>query len=182
MIPVFILGILLRYGPQHGYMIKKIISEQMADFSKIKLPTIYYHLEEMQKKGLLKANKEKLTSRPEKVVYSITEKGIEEFNIKLRNTLKFDYRPTFNSDSSFFFSEFLEKGEILDSLSSYISKLEKIISHIELHQKEIINLVPKKARKQTKIIFNHHLLHFRAEKQWAKDAIELLTTEELNER
>jgi len=182
MIPVYILGILLRYGPQHGYMIKKIITEQLADFSKIKLPTIYYHLEEMQKKGLLKASKEKLTSRPEKIVYSITEKGIEEFNIKLRNTLSFDYRPTFNSDSSFFFSEFLKEKELLDSLNSYISKLEKIISYIELHQKEIINHVPKEARKPTKIIFNHHLIHFRAEEKWAKDAIEILKTEELNER
>ena len=38
MIPLYILGFLLRYGPQHGYQIKKLISEQMADFTSIKLP------------------------------------------------------------------------------------------------------------------------------------------------
>jgi len=173
-IPIYILGILLRYGPQHGYMIKKIISEQLADFSKIKLPTIYYHLEGMQKKGFLKADIKKTDSRPEKTVYSITDKGIEEFNSKLKDTLNFDYCPSFESDSSFFFSEYLDKKEIKTSLNSYILKLQLIIKNIENHQNQILNFVPKKMQNETKIIFNHHLLHFKAEKQWAEEAIKIL--------
>uniref|UniRef100_UPI000AEE63EC PadR family transcriptional regulator n=1 Tax=Clostridium sp. NkU-1 TaxID=1095009 RepID=UPI000AEE63EC len=66
MIPLYILGLLQRYGPQHGYQIKKIIAEQLSDFTQIKLPTIYYHLEKMETDGLLSANREKSGSRPEK--------------------------------------------------------------------------------------------------------------------
>jgi DNA-binding PadR family transcriptional regulator len=179
MIPVYILGILLRYGPQHGYNIKKIVSEQLADFSKIKLPTIYYHLENMQKKGLLRAEKEKSTSRPEKTVYSITELGISEFNNKLRKTLDFDYCPKFDSDSSFFFSDYLDKSEIKKSLIAYNSKLDSIIKHIENHREDVINYVPKNFQIETNIIFNHHIVHFKAEKQWVIDTIKLLTEGEV---
>ena len=45
MIPLYILGLLLRFGPQHGYQIKKLLEEQLEDFTQIKLPTVYYHLE-----------------------------------------------------------------------------------------------------------------------------------------
>jgi DNA-binding PadR family transcriptional regulator len=66
MIPLYILGLLQRFGPQHGYQIKKIIAEQLSDFTQIKLPTIYYHLEKMEADALLTASCEKAGSRPEK--------------------------------------------------------------------------------------------------------------------
>ena len=31
MIPLYILGLLLRFGPQHGYQIKKLLEEQLED-------------------------------------------------------------------------------------------------------------------------------------------------------
>lgn len=43
-VPFYILGLLMRYGPQHGYNIKQLVSDGISDFAKIKLPTIYYHL------------------------------------------------------------------------------------------------------------------------------------------
>ena len=66
MVPLYILGLLTRYGPQHGYQIKKIIAESLADFTQIKLPTIYYHLTKMAENGLLSAASEKTGARPEK--------------------------------------------------------------------------------------------------------------------
>ncbi len=78
-IPFYILGLLQRFGPQHGYQIKKIIAEQLADFTQIKLPTIYYHLERMAADGLLSANLEKDSRRPEKTTYTITGKGKTAF-------------------------------------------------------------------------------------------------------
>lgn len=79
MIPLYILGFLLRYGPQHGYQIKKRMSEQMADFTNIKLPTIYYHLEKMERDGLISAEELREGLRPEKRVYQITPEGKERF-------------------------------------------------------------------------------------------------------
>jgi len=57
-----ILGLLQRFGPQHGYYIKKLISEELADFTQIKLPTIYYHLEKMNADGLLFATVKNLAA------------------------------------------------------------------------------------------------------------------------
>ncbi len=103
MIPLYILGLLQRFGPQHGYQIKKIIAEQLADFTQIKLPTIYYHLEKMETDGLLSANREKPEGRPEKTIYTITDKGIVAFKNLIAGLIEFEYRPTFPSDGVFYF-------------------------------------------------------------------------------
>ena len=72
-IPLYILGLLMRFGPQHGYQIRKIIGEELADFTGIKLSVIYYHLEKMEREGLLHGAREKTSGRPEKTRYSVTQ-------------------------------------------------------------------------------------------------------------
>lgn len=178
MIPIYILGILQRFGPQHGYQIKKTIAEQLSDFTQIKLPTIYYHLEKMQKEGLLTANNEKTESIHEKTVYSITDKGIEAFHKKLTKLLEFNYHPTFTADGAFYFSEYLESGIIEENLKVYIEKLNKIISHIKKHREETLQFVPAEFRTTANIIFSHHLLHYKAELNWAIESIKQLNQTE----
>ena len=94
MVPLYILGLLQRFGPQHGYQIKKILAEQLTDFTQIKLPTIYYHLVKMKEDGLLSASSEQPGGRPTKTVYAITEKGIDGFQSMLTALLDFNYRPS----------------------------------------------------------------------------------------
>lgn len=178
MVPLYILGLLQRYGPQHGYQIKKIIAEQLSDFTQIKLPTIYYHLEKMQKEGFLIATSEKTGARPEKTVYSITEKGIEAFQKKLTKLLEFDYRSTFPADGVFYFSEYLEPNMITKNLITYIEKLKKIISYIESHWNETIQYVPKEMSTMVNIIFSHHIKHYQAELDWAEESLKQLKKSE----
>jgi len=78
-IPLYILGLLMRFGPQHGYRIRKIIGEELADFTGIKLSVIYYHLEKMEREGLLHGIREKISGRPEKTRYSVTQAGRAAF-------------------------------------------------------------------------------------------------------
>ncbi len=175
MIPLYILGILQRYGPQHGYQIKKNIAEQLSDFTQIKLPTIYYHLEKMETEGLLSSSSEKPSLRPEKTTYSITSKGLEAFKSKLAGFLEFDYRPTFSSDSVFFFSEHLERENIREQLTEYIERPEAALKSIEGHEKESMQFVPEDMRKMAAIIFSHHRHHYQAEFEWARESIENLS-------
>ena len=172
MIPLYVLGLLLRFGPQHGYNIKKLISEQLADFTLIKLPTIYYHLEKMEKAEFISASKMKPDARPEKTVYEITEKGKDEFGSLLTKTLQFEYRPTFTSDAAFFFFDHLEKGAIAESLQAHISKTEKTLTYLEEHKKKTLAYLPEEYQKMVTSIFDHHILHFDAELRWAKQAYE----------
>lgn len=179
MIPLYVLGILQRFGPQHGYQIKKTIAKQLSDFTQIKLPTIYYHLEKMQKEGFLLATNEKSGSRPEKTIYSITEKGIEKFNKMLLQLMDFEYRPTFPTDGIFYFSEYLEKNDIIRKLKEYMNKLEKIINYLEAHKTETLKFVPNEFKPMVTIIFSHHLKHYQAELDWAAESFNFLQKEDL---
>ncbi len=179
MIPLYILGLLQRYGPQHGYQIKKIVAEQLSDFTRIKLPTIYYHLEKMQKEGLLAAGSEKPGNRPEKTVYSVTDKGRKAFQIMLANMLEYDYRPTFPADSVFYFSEYLETSTIVESLVTYLEKLKGTIRHIEDHRDDTIQHVPDEMQTMVDIVFSHHLLHYQAELEWAEKSLKCLQIKEV---
>jgi len=178
MIPLYVLGLLLRFGPQHGYSIKKLISEQLADFTLIKLPTIYYHLEKMEKAGLISASKMKSDARPEKKVYEITEQGNNEFNSLLMKTLDFECRSTFASDAAFFFSDHLERDSIAESLKAHISKMENTLSYLDEHKRQTLRHLPEEYHKMVTIIFNHHILHFDAELRWAKQSYEIFCRED----
>jgi DNA-binding PadR family transcriptional regulator len=174
MIPLYILGLLQRFGPQHGYQIKKTIAEQLSDFTQIKLPTIYYHLEKMENDGLLSASSEKPGSRPEKTVYAVTDKGVEAFRSKLTGMLDFEFRPDFPSDGVFYFSEYLQTKDIFEHLRSYIVKLQKIIDSIEKHKSVTMQYVPDDVKTMVNIIFSHHQRHYQAELDWAVESLNRL--------
>ena len=177
MIPLYILGLLQRFGPQHGYQIKKIISEQMADFTQIKLPTIYYHLEKMESDGLLRAGRAKPGSRPEKTVYDITEQGKKDFQELLNGLLSFEYRPSFPSDAVFYFSDSLDRGHIQSHLEDDLRKLGEAIRSIQNHLRETLPFVPEPDQDMVRIIFDHHLRHYQAERDWAAEALNILRGE-----
>jgi DNA-binding PadR family transcriptional regulator len=177
MIPLYILGLLQRFGPQHGYQIKKTIAEQLSDFTQIKLPTIYYHLEKMGNDGLLSASSEKPGNRPEKTIYSITDKGGDAFKGILSELLQFEYRPTFPSDGVFYFSDHIEANKITDHLNIYIGKLEESLSAIQKHKDETLRFVPEKMRTMVQIIFSHHERHYQAELNWAAESLNHLKGE-----
>jgi len=169
MIPLYILGILQRYGPSHGYQIKKYLAEQLADFTQIKLPTLYYHLGKMEADGLLSASREKTDLRPEKTVYSVTDKGKDVFQKELSALLSFDYRPTFSSDSVFFFAEHLDPSELVCHLDGYCANLKAALTAIRAHREISLQFVPDDARPMAEIIFSHHERHYQAELDWAQD-------------
>lgn len=177
MIPLYVLGLLQRYGPQHGYQLKKTISEELADFTQIKLPSIYYHLEGMAKNGLLSASSEKTDNRPEKTVYAITPKGQKAFEGLLARQLNIHYRPTFDNDAMFYFSDALQPAEIVQALEHERQNLMVSLETIERHQKETIPFVPDDARPMVEIIFSHHVHHIQAELGWVEESLETLKGE-----
>lgn len=173
-IPMYILGVLKRFGPQHGYQIKKIFSERISDFTQIKLPVIYYHLEKMQQKGLLSSQKEKQQNKIEKTVYSITNKGESEFHGMLKDLYDFEYRPDFLNDALLFFMDSLKQEEFFASLETYIVKLEKGIHTLNEHKKNVDQFLPEDAKTMSACIFDHHECHYKAELLWAEEVLKKL--------
>lgn len=175
MVPLYILGLLQRTGPMHGYRIKKLIAEQLSDFTQIKLPTIYYHLDKMTQNGLISVEgKDSSSTRPEKTIYAITESGNHAFKQMLEETMTFSYRPKFASDATFFFAETLNPVDLVKNLQKYAKILEKSIEHIKQHETEAMTDIPEDARPMASIIFNHHLSHFHAEYTWVMDTLQTL--------
>ena len=174
MIPLYIIGLLLRFGPQHGYQIKKLMEEQLEDFTQIKLPTVYYHLEKMETAGLITANRNKQGVRPEKTVYQVSNTGADKFKELLHQTLQIKYRPTFDIDGTFYFSDSLDSSAFLDSLSRHIASLTRTLNGLEIHRKETIEHIPENYKASANIIFEHHILHYKAELTWAEQSLNTL--------
>jgi DNA-binding PadR family transcriptional regulator len=174
MIPLYILGLLLRFGPQHGYQIKKLIAEQLEDFTQIKLPTVYYHLEKMEAAGLILASRDKQGARPEKTVYQVNSAGEDKFKELLHQSLQINYRPIFDIDGTFYFSDSLDHSALMDSLSQHIVNLKKTLEMLIIHCNETLANIPKDYRTSADIIFKHHIRHYQAELSWAEESLNTL--------
>ncbi len=180
MIPLYILGLLLRFGPQHGYQIKKLMEEQLEDFTQIKLPTVYYHLEKMEAVGLITAQRDKQGIRPEKTVYHVSSAGTDKFRELLLQTLQIEYRPTFDIDGTLYFSDTIESGALADSLSRHAANLKLILFRLQTHQEETLNHIPETYRTSADIIFQHHIQHYKAELAWAEQSLNRLKEDDAN--
>lgn len=128
----------------------------------------------MQTDGLLLASSEKPGSRPEKTVYTITDKGKKAFREMLNGLLEFDYNPVFSSDGLFYFSDYIETTDITVNLKVYIEKLNQTITGIQDHKKQIMQFIPDDLKTTVNIIFSHHEYHYQAELRWAADALKNL--------
>jgi DNA-binding PadR family transcriptional regulator len=170
-IPLYILGLFKRHGPLYGYQLKKIIDDNLSDFTQIKLPNIYYHLEKMEREGLLSMYLDKRISGNEKTVYSLSEKGELKFIELLNQFLNFNYQSSFDSDTVFFFSDSLPKKSVQNSLINYRNKLIKSINTFKIHRDEMINFIPEESQQSALIIFNHHEKHYQAELDWVEESL-----------
>ena len=178
MIPLYVLGLLQRYGPQHGYQLKKTISEELEDFTQIKLPTIYYHLEKMSAQGLIEGSSERAGARPEKTIYAITQSGMEAFSAALHDQLSAQYRPVFSNDALFYFSDHLPEDEIFRSLQKQRECLLQSMQTIDQHKQQTLAFIPEDEKPMVNIIFAHHEYHFRAELDWVEYALMQMKGEE----
>ena len=174
-VPFYILGLLMNCGPQHGYNIKQIISDQIADFTKIKLPTIYYHLEKLSKKGYVDANIEKDGNRPERIVYSINDSGIKYFKSLLNKILQEDYTVEFNFDGALYYSRFTDNNAIIKSLKRQQELIQNKLRELVIHKEmTLIKMLPEN-KFYCQSIFNHHIYHLETELKWINETIKGLS-------
>lgn len=176
-VPFYLLGLLIRLGPQHGYSLKQSISLEIADFAKIKLPTIYYHLEKMAGEGHLSSATDREGNRPEKTVYAVTNQGRKYFEELSRRIMMESYQPEFKLDGLFYFSELIEPKELAEGLLKHKAQLDRQYQYIKQHHQDTINNIPLDSRKWAAFIFKHHLSHFESEMEWIDEVIAILSAQ-----
>lgn len=73
-----ILGI-LEFKPVHGYELKRVLEQGIANFWPVKLPAIYPSLRRLEEEGLVAHRMQAtLEGRPDRKVYTLTEAGRAE--------------------------------------------------------------------------------------------------------
>ncbi|MEW5870821.1 MAG: PadR family transcriptional regulator [Chloroflexota bacterium] len=167
-----ILG-LLRERPLYGYEIKQIIEEHMSDWTSIAFGSIYFALDKLaQEQFIENVGVEQAGKRPSRSVYQITPAGQAEFLRLLRQGWQTYERQFFDTDIYLFFLKALPLPEVIDYLRQRQAVLQGTLEHIQSHRAEQLSdpQVPRLAA----AIFDHTLVHTRAELEWTLDLLQKL--------
>ena len=150
---------LLRQSPKHGYEIKVKVREILSFFAGVELKSIYYPLKILEKKGLLTKHPGKEGKRPERLVYCLSDKGKQRFEVLLNKSLLDFKRPQFTLDLSLYFLNYMKPALARRRLVKRLEILEKISSGIEgmLKSKDLKDLI------SVSRIMEHNLCLLRAE-------------------
>jgi DNA-binding PadR family transcriptional regulator len=172
-----ILG-LLRSRPLHGYEIKRVIEEHMGDWTSIAFGSIYFALQKLVEEEAIEIlATEKAGGRPSRTVYSITEKGRDEFVTLLRGAWKTFERHSFAVDLGLFFFEGLPANEIHGLLHDRVATLTETLRLFESHRSEVTQ--DPKVPPQSEAIFEHASKHLLAELSWTKDVLAAIESRRL---
>lgn len=170
-VQIYILGFLMKFGPQHGYYLKQLIEEKVSAFARIKMPTIYYYLNKMLAEELVTASEEQAGKRPERLVYTISERGKKTFKKMLTQMLTSRLELEFPFDAVLFFSESLDKQELMAALTQQAIYLEETLARIRTHQPEVLAELAGRPKESARAILTHHMYHYEAELKWVKDIL-----------
>ncbi len=122
---LIILG-LLKDSSKHGYEIKKNIAEVMSLYTPVITTSIYYPLKNLERKNFITRKRTKIGRRPERYVYSLTEKGKEEFDKLLNKNFLIIQRPYLNLDLSLYFLPSVKPTIATRRLENRLANLRKI--------------------------------------------------------
>jgi DNA-binding PadR family transcriptional regulator len=166
-----ILG-LLRDRPRHGYEIKKQISDFFAYFPGLEYKSIYYSLESLDKRGMVKKTVESSENRPDKYTYALTEKGRDRFKALLDKSFIHIQRPYFGIDSSLFFLDYLKPESAVTKLRARF----RILKKIKLSITQIYPDFQKRRLPNLLYILDHNIELINAEINFTSALIDRLKT------
>lgn len=180
-----ILG-LLNYGSMTGYDLDKVFKQSLAFFWSAQTTQIYRELTQMEKSDWVTSEIVIQRERPNKKVYSITEKGrqelkkwLEQFNVEKELTLKDAFL------MRVFFAGELSPTQNIDLLSSYkqqaetsLKGMDRANQSIDYHQQTVSDR-EKSLYWQATALFGQY--YFEACVKWADEVIKLLREETVDE-
>lgn len=164
-----ILGILKR-GPLHGYDLKRVIEQEMGDWTDIAFGSIYFALDGLAKDGFVTGEtRESTERRPSRIVYTITESGRAEYLRLLRNIWQSDEREHSPLDIGIAFLRDLPNNEVRAYIAARVTGMEKALEYLSAHETETMAIpdVPAESR----LIFSHARYRMEAELAWLREVL-----------
>jgi DNA-binding PadR family transcriptional regulator len=124
-----ILGMLMKHSLS-GYEIKQIFEQRFSYFFQASYGTIYPMLGKMEREGLITKENVIQEGRPNKHLYTITDKGKQQFFAYLNSPLKDD---TFKSDflMRLYFGEFVDEENIINWINSEIKHTRELVENLK---------------------------------------------------
>jgi len=167
---LILLGLLMKVD-NHGYNLRKMIEKDLSNLINVDNTSIYYTLNKMEKEGLVTYKVVSDTKRPQKNLYSITDKGKREFRELLLANINNNTRPLLNIDISLYFIDMLDRGEAVERLSNRSRELRKLIFFLKSQERQSLSNNPKG---KESIIISHNIKLAETELQFLKDVAETL--------
>lgn len=134
--PATMLMGLINEKPLNAYEITKLLEYMNVRWwFNIADSTVYTTIKNLEKKELIEGTTEKIGNMPERTVYTITEKGKNEFRETLKKSIvQFDYDTNIFTIAAFFIDVFdeSEKRQLLEQrlgiLHHYLDGIEKQVT------------------------------------------------------
>lgn len=164
-----ILGILTR-GPLHGYDLKRIIGQEMGDWTDIAFGSIYFALDGLAKDGFVTGETQESTEhRPSRIVYTITETGKAEYLRLLREIWQDRSREFSPLDIGIAFLRDLPRDEVKGYLAARVAGMEHGLAYLRAHETE--TMANPDVPSESRFIFSHARYRFEAELAWAREVL-----------
>lgn len=161
-----ILGALME-RPMHGYDIRKYFEDAHGCLWMVNYGSIYPTLKSLDKGGMVRGRTETAEGARSKKVYSITEKGRQEFQKLLEDRLE---KEAFIRDEftlHLFFMDYLDKKVIKNILEKKIRGNQAIFDHINEHEDHIRKILSKYRFEAVR----RGKMHIETELSWLKSVI-----------
>jgi PadR family transcriptional regulator AphA len=136
---------LLSNGEACGYELKKTFESLFKHFFPAGYGSIYPALADLAAAGLVECEEIPQTGKPDRKVYSITDKGRESFEKSLKNT---EPRHKLRSDflAVMYFAELLDDARLSTLLDDRIEAFEDAVEHIASIETQMGNDAPAGAK------------------------------------
>ena len=163
----------LNNSPKTGYDLQKKIKITISHFWPSTQSQIYRTLNEMSDDKLISSKLEYQDEKPNKKIYSITDKGYEELLNWLKSPLNIPaHRNQFLVQ--LFFSKNIDKDYVIANLNHYKDELEKKLKFLK--SKEVTGMVKMTDKDIEKVLFdvilNNGLKVLECEIGWAEESID----------
>ncbi|MBD3172537.1 winged helix DNA-binding protein [Candidatus Bathyarchaeota archaeon] len=159
---------LIQEGHSYGYELEKTIEERhMRTWTEIAFSSIYYVLKKLEKQELISSSSKNVNGRTRNV-YSITAKGINEMEEKVKNLVSEYHTLTDPFDLGLSNLDKIPPEDTLASLESYHKSLEV---HQEYLKQRLIEVEEKGWPLRIKGQINRSLKKINAEKEWVNEFI-----------
>ena len=133
---LLLLGLLQRQA-MHGYELYEFLEHRLNFLTDLKKPTAYRLLERLYVQGLVDRTVERAGRRPERMVYRLTQAGLERFETLLREQLAAGDPVRYPADIPLLFSDHLpapDRRRLLEARASSLREYRAgVAAAVEAH-------------------------------------------------